>query len=337
MQSAFRLWDQWANDLRLEWYFRHAELLVREGNPKAEQAVLEACQLATVLGEDRFDSRKTACYVLAADYYRTARQFQQTEYFCFRALHTAARHTPTVDHARTLVFTGECYRDFERYTLAEHRYDESGPIFRVIHGRREDRLAATLTMLGRHYKDIARFAKAEECMGEALDIYRGHSDSAGELIKCLLDLGLLALRGKRLEQAATFLEEAEYRAERLKKTVLPEIRLALAELHMEQQQFQRAELCLRSALEQALASDGRMNHLLGEVTVKLGRLYIETGRYDQAESLLGRGLDLLRHRLPVNDPQLQEIREFVHDLLICGEKTVFRRERTLIQPPRFGR
>lgn len=340
MHPAKRFWDQWERqwaqwhgDLKIEWRYRHAAVLVREGRPDAEEAVLEACRSATSLKNDRLDDRKIACYLLAAGYYRGQRHFDRTEYFCFRALQTAGRYTPTDAHAKTLVFTGECYRHFGRFSLAEGRYDESLPVFREVHQCRETVFADTLHHLSRSYRHIDCPDKAETLLNEALVIYRDFNESGVELVRCLTGLGRLALERNKPDQAAAYLEEAALLAEVAHAAALPEVRLELGELYARQHRFSKAEQVLKEALDQAAGSDGRLNHLLGELTLKLGRLYLETGRPGEAGALLGRAGNLLRRRLG-DDPELLALESACRRLAMQpGSDILIRNQRTLVRPP----
>jgi eukaryotic-like serine/threonine-protein kinase len=210
------------------------------------------------------------------------------------------------------------YRMSGAYQDAEPLYREALEIKRHIFSEEHPSIAVTLNGLGLVLQDLGRAKEAEPYLREALSIRRqAFGDVHPRVAGSLNNLGNLIEDQGNLDEAAIYLREAR---EMFRTTVgeshpfVAYPTLGLSRILMKQNKPHEAEPYIREALsirEELLPASHWKNT---ESKAYLGRCLTLLGRFDEAETLLTEGYEMLHAELGLENTTTRRVRQWIVEL-----------------------
>jgi two-component system sensor histidine kinase ChiS len=151
-------------------------------------------------------------------------------------------------------------------------------------------IAITLNNLGSVYLKMKDWGQAEHYYSLALTIYRNEGNKASEA-HSLENIAVVQMKqGKYTQASVGFKQSLHFFTEKKQDVAQLRLLINMAELNLLQQQLPQA----REHLELAQRIESRLgnNALTIPLKLNLGKLFIQQGLYQQAESILKTGLTL---------------------------------------------
>jgi len=191
----------------------------------------------------------------------------------------------------SLLMARESYtsaREFQQRQIVLLERSSAG---RTVHYGDQLRLMAWLNWRTGNYQE------AKNQFAQALEVFASASDSeSGEFLTCLWQSGMVshamgdfAAADERLRRAIKVLEETQS----AKGMVLAEFREALADLLVDEAQYEEAEQLLRQVLLQHQRELKPGDVAIGVTQSRLGSLAFQLGRLEEAETRLGQAIEIL--------------------------------------------
>ena len=151
-------------------------------------------------------------------------------------------------------------------------------------------IAITLNNLGSVYLKMEDWVQAEHYYSLALTLYRNEGNTASEA-HSLENIAVVQMKqGKYTQALAGFEQSLQFFTDKKQEVAQLRLLIKMAELNLLQQQLTAAKTHLE--LAQKIESRLGNNALTLPLKLNLGKLFIQQGLYQQAESILKTGLEL---------------------------------------------
>ena len=226
--------------------------------------------------------------------------------------------------AEDLINLGAVQYERGQYTEAERYYREALAITEPWYGDDHYKTASNLTMLGRSLQMQKRFDEATDALKRAVTIQeRVFGPNHPRVASAVNDLGAVALGRGDLDVAeASFTRMAHiYRSVYGEKHYLIATAISnLASVYVARMEFRRAEPIYRQAIAMysETQSPGHMNTGIGRI--KLGRALVGQQRYDEAETEILAGYDILSKQTSPSVSWLRNARQDLVKLYTASNK-----------------